>query len=68
MLPRATQIHEAVRRALERNQTSIETDCALESVHFEIAMGRRSGMPVKVRFGTTRSLVEVDLVKIKESA
>lgn len=66
MLPRATKIHEAVGRALERSQKDIEIDVALESIHFDISMGRRTGMPVKVRIGTTRNVGEVDLTDQKK--
>lgn len=65
MLPRANKIQEAVSRVLERNQRQIETDACLETIHLDVVMGRKSGMPVKIRYGTTRNIEEIDLTANK---
>jgi len=49
MLLKATKIHEAVRRELERHDKALEVDITLTKIHLEVMIGRQ-GLPIKVRY------------------
>lgn len=60
MLLKATKIHEALRRELERHDKALEVDLTLTKIHLEVIIGRQTGLPVKVHY---QAHSETDLTK-----
>lgn len=52
MLPRATNIHEALRRELELHDKALEVDVTLTKIHFEVVINHQTGLPARVRYQT----------------
>jgi len=47
MLPRATEIHKAIGRELDRHQKVLEIDRSISKIQFTVVFDHRTGAPIK---------------------
>ncbi len=64
-LPKARKIAEAITREINVREKTWEIDPTLTRIRFEITVGRRTGMPIKIHCEThgETDLAETDRVK-----